>query len=123
MGYEQPAIRSSRFFSSCACASARSRGVSINPAAVIPAPAVLKNSRRSTPMPLCSFIVQSSSFLTARGAPPPLALARRLRASLGPQALSFAQVPNNDVLEPHVPLAARVQLQRKGAILTLGLGI
>ncbi len=30
-----------------------------------------------------------SSFLTARGAPPPLALARRLRASLGPQALSI----------------------------------
>jgi hypothetical protein len=28
-----------------------------------------------------------SSFLSARGAPPPLALARRLRASLGPQAL------------------------------------
>src|SRR6185295_7050508 len=27
--------------------------------------------------------------LTARGAPPPLALARRLRASLGPQALAF----------------------------------
>src|SRR6185436_6426825 len=29
-----------------------------------------------------------SALLTARGAPPPLALARRLRASLGPQALS-----------------------------------
>src|SRR5882672_7681780 len=29
------------------------------------------------------------AFLTARGAPPPLALARRLRASLGPQALSL----------------------------------
>ena len=28
-----------------------------------------------------------SAFLSARGAPPPLALARRLRASLGPQAL------------------------------------
>ncbi len=28
-----------------------------------------------------------STFLNARGAPPPLALARRLRASLGPQAL------------------------------------
>src|SRR5438034_933851 len=28
-----------------------------------------------------------SSFFSARGAPPPLALARRLRASLGPQAL------------------------------------
>ena len=31
----------------------------------------------------------SSAFITARGAPPPLALARRLRASLGPQALSL----------------------------------
>ena len=31
--------------------------------------------------------------LTARGAPPPLALARRLRASLGPQALSLVKVP------------------------------
>src|SRR5262249_10283346 len=30
-----------------------------------------------------------SAFLTARGAPPPRALARRLRASLGPQALSL----------------------------------
>jgi hypothetical protein len=49
MGYEQAAIRSSRFFSSKACASARSRGVIINPAAVIPAPVALKNSRRSTP--------------------------------------------------------------------------
>ena len=29
-----------------------------------------------------------SAFLSARGAPPPLALARRLRAALGPQALS-----------------------------------
>src|SRR4051812_27698445 len=29
-----------------------------------------------------------SALLTARGAPPPLALARRLRASLAPQALS-----------------------------------
>src|SRR5262249_26118819 len=29
-----------------------------------------------------------SALITARGAPPPRALARRLRASLGPQALS-----------------------------------
>src|SRR6185312_2424707 len=34
-----------------------------------------------------------SAFLTARGAPPPLALARRLRASLGPQALSLVPCP------------------------------
>src|SRR3977135_478822 len=32
-----------------------------------------------------------SAFITARGAPPPLALARRLRASLGPRALSERQ--------------------------------
>src|SRR5688572_31299115 len=31
------------------------------------------------------------AFLSARGAPPPLALARRLRASLGPQALLSAR--------------------------------
>src|SRR5688500_7354778 len=32
----------------------------------------------------------TSSFLSARGAPPPLALARRLRAALGPQALCLS---------------------------------
>src|SRR5262245_12573795 len=34
-----------------------------------------------------------SAFLNARGAPPPLALARRLRASLGPQALRLVPCP------------------------------
>ena len=34
-----------------------------------------------------------SAFFNARGAPPPLALARRLRASLGPQALYSRQTP------------------------------
>jgi len=34
----------------------------------------------------------ASAFLTARGAPPPLALARRLRASLRPQALLIARL-------------------------------
>src|SRR4026207_136100 len=34
-----------------------------------------------------------SALLIARGAPPPLALARRLRASLGPQALSLLPFP------------------------------
>ena len=34
-----------------------------------------------------------SAFITARGAPPPRALARRLRASLGPQALYLPLQP------------------------------
>ena len=33
------------------------------------------------------FFADSVSIFSARGAPPPLALARRLRAALGPQAL------------------------------------
>src|SRR5882672_1725242 len=37
------------------------------------------------------FFIVVSAFLTARGAPPPLALARRPRASLGPQALLTAR--------------------------------
>src|SRR5687767_1442277 len=37
------------------------------------------------------FRASMRTFLNARGAPPPLALARRLRASLGPQALLNAR--------------------------------
>ena len=50
---------------------------------------------------------RSSSFLNARGAPPPLALARRLRAALGPQALSSQNTtrpttpdPGHSILTP-----------------------
>jgi hypothetical protein len=50
IGYEQAAMRSSLLFSAWACASARSRGVNMTPAAVNPAPALFKKSRLSSDM-------------------------------------------------------------------------
>src|SRR5688500_3327801 len=48
------------------------------------------------------------SFLNARGAPPPRALARRLRAALGPQALLNARgAPPPRALGPQALLHAR----------------
>ena len=44
-----------------------------------------------------------SAFLSARGSPPPLALARRLRASLGPQALLSAVFGGLALLHPQAP--------------------
>src|SRR3954469_14078599 len=47
-------------------------------------------ARNTTTLTAVLTILRPSSF-NARGAPPPLALARRLRASLGPQALFNAR--------------------------------
>ncbi len=44
---------------------------------------------------------RASAFISARGAPPPLALARRLRAALGPQALLWTS--NARAPQPRVP--------------------
>ena len=49
--------------------------------------------------PLGVDTASASAFLNARGAPPPLALARRLRAALGPQALAAAQDPPRILLD------------------------
>ena len=52
-----------------------------------------KNENNRKPASQHSHLRRTSSFLKARGAPPPLALARGLRASLGPQALSLFPYP------------------------------
>jgi hypothetical protein len=53
-----------------------------------------------------TFLVRQRAFLKARGAPPPLALTRRLRAALGPQAL-LAGAAALALVVTFIPLSAQ----------------